>query len=891
MNPTTFTRWKSSTTWTDVELWVRRLDRGVDASIAALLFVAPLFLGGRHPVGRFVFVAIALVGCLLLVARQAIRCSGPVRSHPLVWIGLAAIGAVVFQLVPLPIAAIEWLAPAHRYLLGDIAPTQTLSLVPNETAISLAVTIGYVGVLWLVMQRVQTFADVRRLAQLVAIATIFFALLALAQRYTAGGRFLWVYEHPFRTTSDVVKGPLANRNHFASLLAMGAGPLVAWLFASDTVQESKLSQSPLRAWQISQRSLLVVGLFVVFLASVMTASRGGVVVLVAAALVLATLLAARRMLNWHTTATAAAVVALFVTMALVQSSGRVTDRLGDLASGSVDELDSGGRRRAIWSANLAAISHGGPLGTGAGTHRDIHAAYLPGPSLKPFSHAENSYLQVGTELGWVGLTLLALAIVGVVYTAVRALRCCRDRNDFIVVAGFVAVIAVALVHNAFDFTWYIPACMTTVIVSAGCLARIAQLPSKTTEQGSPAAWRYATVICALAMVVCMTTLWPSLSGSAAWDRYLRLTVRSDRLAVQQSRGEFVANPKATAEYRQWLADSMSDELRTLLIADPNDAEAHVRYAEVCLREFERRREVAANRQSLSQIATTCRDVKFASSEDLRAWLGRAFGDGDTRLLLEAQRHAECATRLAPVDATAWLLRAQTAFLDPATAIGVSDFLARAERLAPHDGAILFELGVQRSLVGDSAGALTAWRACFAAQGPYRYRIVDILAGNVPASDFITDFAPDWSTLHKVWEQYVAKGDETQLRELLSYAVAITERSDRASLGTFPVHAWRWLATMYRDLGDDELSLIQLERAMDCDPQQFGVRFDLAQTLMRIGRYGEAEQHYRWCLARRPEVTALRINLETATTARMKQLRDESTREIASELAATPHATR
>ncbi len=880
-------QWKSSERWTDVELWMRGLDRAVDGCIAATLLFAPLLLGGRHPVGRFVFTSMVLAGCLLFAVRQAICCQQPVRRHPTIWIGMVTIAIIFLQLLPLPTTIIEWLAPAHGHLLSEAAAIPTLSLVPNESAISMAVAMGYVGLLWLVIQRVRSFDDIRRLAQLIALATIVFAMLALAQRYTAGGRFLWVYEHPFRTTSDVVKGPFANRNHFASFLAMGAGTLVAWLFAGATIRKDRPLQSAPRMLQVSERSLLMAGLFVVCFASVLTASRGGIAVLVVAGIVLATLFASRRLLNLQSSAIAATGIALFIVIAAMQASSNVSDRLGDLATGDVSQLDAEGARQTIWSANLAAISHGGLLGTGAGTHRSVHAAYLPVSIAKPFSHAENSYLQIGTEMGFAGLALLAVAIGCVITTAVRALRCCHDRNEYLVVSGLVATIAVALVHNLFDFTWYIPACMTIVLVAVGCLARVSQLKTNRTETPSPLSWRYAAVVCALTFAVCATTLWPSLRGSAAWDRYLRLAVRSDRLEAQQARGDFAASQQATADYRQWLADEMAKELRTLLAADPHDAEAHVRYAEVCLREFERRRAVAANRQSLSQIAATCRDVSFPNQEDLLAWLRRAFGDVDTQLLIEAHRHAEFATQLSVVDATAWLLRAQTAFLDPKHVDRATTQLAQATRLAPHDGAVLFELGVQRSLVGDNAGALEAWQACFVAAGPYKYRIVEILAGVVPASDFIADFRPDWSTLHEVWKKYVAQGDEQQLRQLLDYAVEITDSGDSKSLGTFPVHAWRWLATMYRDLGDDQMSLAQLKRAMQCDANQFGVRFDLAQTLMRLAQYGEAEQHYRWCLARRPEVTALRLNLEKATAARMKQLRDEQTSEIASTVSPMP----
>ena len=43
----------------------------VDLGLAALIFVAPLFMGGRHPVGRLAFVACA---CWMAIAWSLHQC-------------------------------------------------------------------------------------------------------------------------------------------------------------------------------------------------------------------------------------------------------------------------------------------------------------------------------------------------------------------------------------------------------------------------------------------------------------------------------------------------------------------------------------------------------------------------------------------------------------------------------------------------------------------------------------------------------------------------------------------------------------------------------------------------------------------------------------------------
>ena len=55
------------------------------------------------------------------------------------------------------------------------------------------------------------------------------ASFALVQHFVSNGKFLWVYEHPFRNSYDPVKGSFINRNHFTHMLALGIGPLIFWI--------------------------------------------------------------------------------------------------------------------------------------------------------------------------------------------------------------------------------------------------------------------------------------------------------------------------------------------------------------------------------------------------------------------------------------------------------------------------------------------------------------------------------------------------------------------------------------------------------------------------------------------------------------------------------------
>ena len=111
----------------------------------------------------------------------------------------------------------------------NLGPWKTLSLTPRDTMLSLAMLVSY-GLLFTVLtQRIQTTADVEKLLNAIGIAAVVMAAFGLLQFFTSNGKFFWCYVHPYRTTDQYAMGSFMNRNHFASFLVLGVGPLVRWL--------------------------------------------------------------------------------------------------------------------------------------------------------------------------------------------------------------------------------------------------------------------------------------------------------------------------------------------------------------------------------------------------------------------------------------------------------------------------------------------------------------------------------------------------------------------------------------------------------------------------------------------------------------------------------------
>ena len=155
----------------------------------------------------------------------------------------------------------------------------------------------------------------------------------------------------------------------------------------------------------------------------------------------------------------------------------IAQRLNTIVSGSLEEIDRGHGRRNIWKANLASINQGGLLGAGAGSHREIYPVYLPEAHSVQYTHAENGYLQVATENGFLGAMLLALSILLVVSWCWKAVRCNQSAQTVILAGATTASLVASLMHSFVDFVWYIPACISLTILLAACALRLAQFSS------------------------------------------------------------------------------------------------------------------------------------------------------------------------------------------------------------------------------------------------------------------------------------------------------------------------------------------------------------------------------------------------------------------------------
>ena len=170
--------------------WLRRL---VDVGLVGVICIAPYFFGGRHDLGRLVYVALVAVTATAWFVRQALQPTSHWKNTVAYGVLLLALGLLILQIVPLPTAWIDWLAPRNTKLLplwqssgggdGLLGSWHTISLVPHETTKALALLLAHSLLFVVVVQRIDSAADVQRVLRWVGVSAVMMACFGLVQYF------------------------------------------------------------------------------------------------------------------------------------------------------------------------------------------------------------------------------------------------------------------------------------------------------------------------------------------------------------------------------------------------------------------------------------------------------------------------------------------------------------------------------------------------------------------------------------------------------------------------------------------------------------------------------------------------------------------------------------
>ena len=431
------------------------LDVAVQVVLVLLILLSPLAMGAVAPWARGVVFCAALLTFALWLAQGLVRgrlCVARSWLWPLI---LAFFAVALFQLIPLPAAALARLSPAtletRIHSTGVPAAPLPLSLFACGTRSEIYRLAALALIFFVAANTVRARWQVKALLLALAAAGVFEALYGFAEQFSGSRHIFW---HARASHLEAVTGTFPNKNHFAGLQAMALtatlGLIVALLPRNGGPRLAGKARlvAGISSPRIGRLVFLFGGALLMSVAIVFSLSRAGILcalfslILFAACLGLATGFRKYTLLLFF-------LVAAVVVIAAGVGTEIVVRRFEEAALG----------RSASWADRLD-LSRSGlrlfrefPLwGTGLGTFRFAFERFQSGrfgDHVADFLH--NDWLQVFCETGILGgLLVVGAALVFVLGTARAAL----GRKDafcrWTAIGALIAVVGM-LLHSFFDY--------------------------------------------------------------------------------------------------------------------------------------------------------------------------------------------------------------------------------------------------------------------------------------------------------------------------------------------------------------------------------------------------------------------------------------------------------
>jgi O-antigen ligase len=421
--------------------------------LAAILLALCLVLGGgQGTIGDAACQALAAALIILTLWRS--ETDPGARLPRAAWLAALPLALPLLQLLPIPEAL--WMsAPARAEIDAQLAvaglePSTRLTLAPYGTETALAWLLPAVALFLATLQ----FDATQRL-KLVGIfvaVTVVAIVLGVAQMASGADSALYFYS---RTNPGSAVGFFANRNHFASQLAV-ALPFVligtaAWWNAQ------REAERPVVLWVVAGVGLAVL----VILALALVRSRAGLLLgMLAIALSLPAVLAMRR--KRGTKRLMAVVIGVGLLLSVQFALFGILQRF------EKDPMEDA--RFQYTQLSLQAAADHAPVGTGLGGFRRAFEAYdVDSPESVYINHAHNDYAELWLEGRWLVLAVGGILLAAFIAAAWRAWRHREGgaRDQLLTRAAAIGLAALAL-HAFGDY----PLRTTALLATAGLLAAL-----------------------------------------------------------------------------------------------------------------------------------------------------------------------------------------------------------------------------------------------------------------------------------------------------------------------------------------------------------------------------------------------------------------------------------
>ena len=443
------------------------------------LAFAPLAFGSVEPWAFFVLVLLVGAAITLFLA-GVLRHDTPLYRVPCL-LPLALLGLyLLFQIIPLPQPFLSLVSPRAAALrqdtIGILLPKHAwpVSLDIHATLFEFCRWLLWVGFYWLSVQLLSDKTMLRRTLLFLAFFGGLFALSSILQNIFTEDHALW-----FRYVPDnsMVFGSYVCHNHYAGLMAMIFGPVLALVLAHRPPRQFGSPREKVLGFFEEEETplfiLLILSAAVIAMSIFASLSRGGILSLCVSMLFFALALSGRAFPDRRINRRASAVLLLCAVIAAVTWFGweRIDNRFAKIYAAE-NFTDSEGRFH-FWADSLKMVSDFPATGVGFGAFGNVIPAYQNRYLGRILDHAHNDYLELLAEGGIPGVVLAPAFFICLFKTVRKVLKKRKEPCTILVCAGTATGILAILLHGVTDFNLHIPANALYLAFLCGLLAAAA----------------------------------------------------------------------------------------------------------------------------------------------------------------------------------------------------------------------------------------------------------------------------------------------------------------------------------------------------------------------------------------------------------------------------------
>ena len=372
------------------------------------------------------------------------------------WPVLSLLGFIALQLVPLPASLLEIISPRRAELLRALQGVSAgmhaapISVFPPGTLAHLLRVGSYVAV----------FVLVRELAwrTLHRRWVVVFPVMVIAGAQGALGLF----QFDWLTPGSAAHGTYLTGNHFAGLLELSLPFAVVYPIFMITTRRLSSGDALLTSGSLVLAALILLGI-------IFSLSRTGFVASVSSLFVVACLTVAMGTSGRKRFVAVGLVGGAVIAISLYLIPDPLIVRFNQVVRTSDTAPDP---RLWIWKDTWALARDYPVVGSGLGTFEQAFQKYKTFAPRIAVDSVRNDYLQLLVELGGVGFTIAALAMIVVLVSAARAVVAgVRPATRYLAIACIAALVAV-LVHSFTDYNFYVPANAMLVAWIGGTVASL-----------------------------------------------------------------------------------------------------------------------------------------------------------------------------------------------------------------------------------------------------------------------------------------------------------------------------------------------------------------------------------------------------------------------------------